>query len=85
MAVTVPSTDVNNFNLQAQIAALAATISANTTPELLPVLTQQLDLLQQQLINSLMANATARRPVVFGVGPSFLTASQILSTGTVNT
>ena len=87
MAVTVPSTDAVNYNLQAQVTAVQALVTAAANPAVQPALIAQLDSLQQQLVASLMANATSRAP---GSGqasnnkPSFITASACLSTGTIN-
>lgn len=88
MAVSVPSTDGVNNALQAQITAVAALVSANANPAVLPALTQLLDSLQQQLVGNLMANNLARTPgggMASNNKPSFLSAAGILSAGTINT
>lgn len=88
MAVTVPSTDSVNLALQTQITAVAALVSANANPAVLFSNTALLDQLQQQLVWNLMANARARTPGTddaSNLKPSFLTASGILSAGTINT
>jgi hypothetical protein len=85
MAVTVPSTDVQNFSLQAAVTALQAAVTANANPAIEAQLTAMLNIAQVQLVDSLMANANARHPVQFGNGPSFLTAANILANGTINT
>ncbi len=91
MAVTVPSTDPNNYYLQAEITLLTTNQAAAVTAgngALALQLSQQLDQLQQQLVASLMANGQYRTPGVgnsAGPKPSFLTASGILAAGTINT
>lgn len=91
MAVTVPSTDVGNFYLQAQVTLLSSNLTAAQTAgnyALAAVIAQQLDVTQQALVASLMANGNNRLPGVgnsAGPKPSFLTASGILSAGTINT
>jgi len=88
MTVTVQSTDVQNYNLQAQVAAVQTLVNANANAAVQPALIALLDSLQQQLVANLMANSTNRTP---GAGcttqgkPNFLTASGILSSGTINT
>jgi len=89
VTVTVPSSDTGNFQLQAQIAALQTAVTANTaTAAVQAELVAKLDDLQQQLVRSLMANATNRTPgsgMTTGSTPSFMTASHILSSQTINT
>jgi len=88
MAVTVPSTDTGNYQLQAQVAAVQALVTAAANPAVQPVLVALLDSLQQQLVASLMANANARTGgsrQASNNNPSFLTASGVLSAGTINT
>lgn len=86
MAIVVPATDVGNAALQTQIAAVQALVNANANPAVQPQLTILLDQLQQQLVQSLMANALDRAP---GTGNaanklSFITASGVISSGTIN-
>jgi hypothetical protein len=88
MTVTVPSTDIGNFQLQARVTAMQAAVTANANPLIQPQLVAQLDQLQQQLVNSLTANGNSRTPGAGSTGgpkPSYLTASGILSSGTINT
>ena len=88
MAVVVPSTDAVNNALQAQIAVVQALVNAATNPAVQLQLVLQLDALQQQLVASLMANATDRAPgggMASNNKPSFLTASGIIAAGTINT
>jgi hypothetical protein len=93
MAVTVPSTDIVNYALQAQIAAVQTlvTAAAASNPAQFLEYTQQLARLQQQLVYNLMANGSADAPARGGpgnmaMGPgSYLTASGILSNSTINT
>jgi hypothetical protein len=85
MAITVPASDVENFNLQAQVTALQAAVTANANPQLLPGLTAALDTAQRKLVSSLMANAANRRPPGMGTTTSFITASGVLSANTINT
>jgi hypothetical protein len=88
MAVTVPSTDLVNFALQAQITAVQALVSA---PTINPATNQQnlitLAALQQQLVENLMANTNARSAGAFGgLGLlSYLNPATILSGSTINT
>lgn len=87
MAITVPASDSQNYNLQAAVTAMQAQVTANVNPLILPTLVAELDTLQQALVNALMAAATSRTP---GGGqasnnkPSFITASGVLSAGTIN-
>lgn len=89
MTVTIASSDVQNFNLQAQITAVQAIVTANSNgPVVLQQNTLLLDTLQRQLVDNLMAATFNRTPGAGNTGggkPSFLTASGILSSLTVNT
>jgi hypothetical protein len=88
VTVTIASSDVQNFNLQAQITQVQAAVTANANPAQLQQNTILLDTLQRQLVDNLMASAFNRTPGGGNAGsgkPSFLTASGILSSLTVNT
>ena len=87
MAVVVPSTDGGNYALYEQIAAVQILVTAAANPAVQPQLVALLDLLQQQLVASLMANANARHGArdSSNTTPSYLTASGVLSAGTINT
>jgi hypothetical protein len=79
MTVTVPASDVANFNLQAQITALATTITANPLQGAsLALIKQQL---QAQLVNNLMNNNFDGN----ATGTSHLDPATILSSLTINT
>lgn len=59
MAIVVPSTDVVNFNIQAQIAAIATEITNNATNgPLVLALTKQKANLQLQLVNGLLGSGS---------------------------
>ena len=79
MAVTIPATDVANYNLQANITQLTALITTNALDS--ADLNQQLANLQWQLVSNLIANAAGQQ----GGGTSILNPSTILATCTVNT
>ena len=90
MTVTVASTDIANFALQAQITAMQTLVNASaaSNPAQVQSYLAQLTSLQVQLINNLMANAFGRgNPNAPGVGGtiSYLTPAGVLSSLTVNT
>lgn len=88
MTVTVPASDTQGTILQSAVTQLQNLVNAATNPAVQTQLIIALDAAQQQLVSYLMANATRRAPQAgqIGVGAvSFLTASGILSNGTVNT
>jgi hypothetical protein len=88
MAVTVPSTDLVNYTLQAQIAAVQALVNA---PTINPAQNQQnlqtLYQLQCQLVYNLMNNTNARSAgAMGGLGLlSYVNPATVLSTLSINT
>lgn len=86
MSVTVPASDINGTALQTAVTAAQASYNAGVTAgsPFIYQLAQALDTAQQALVMYLMANNKARTPLQFGVGPSFLSASGLLSAGTIN-
>lgn len=87
MAVSVPASDIYGTQLQAQVTALQALVTANANPAVQTQLVVQLDQAQQALVQYLMANALDRAPNTGNANlkPSYLTASGVLSNGTINT
>lgn len=89
MALTVPSTDTVNYQLQAQITSVAALVSANANPAVLAANQALLDSLRIQLVMNLMSNYLHQRPGGSGQAsndvPAFLNAATILTNETVNT
>ena len=88
MTVTVPATDFYGAQLQANVAALQAQVTANTaTAAVQAELVTQLDAAQQLLVRYLIGNAANQTPGTGNAGnkPSFMTASHILSSQTINT
>ncbi len=85
MTVTVASTDIANYALQAQITAVQALVNAPTVnPAQVPAYLAQLTALQIQLINNLMANAFSKTTSQ-GTGPvSWILPATVLSTLSVN-
>jgi hypothetical protein len=67
------------------VTTLAAAVTANANPLVLPELQQELTAAQIQLVINLMANQSNRTPVQFGNGPSFITAAGVLNSLTINT
>lgn len=85
MTVTVASSDVSNFNLQAQITAVTAAIAANVNPAILFSLQQLQTQLQSQLLQSLIANYQNRGNSQMGQGStSWINPATALSSLTIN-
>jgi hypothetical protein len=89
MTVTVQASDTNGTALQARVTALqtALNAAAASNPAQVLSLTLALDAAQITLVSYLMGNNLDRtQNAQFGIGaPNFLSASGILSAGTVNT
>lgn len=88
MTVTVQASDTQGTYLQALVTQLQNLVNANANPAVLAANTAALDQAQQNLVMYLMANNLRRAPQggQIGVGAvNFLTASGILSNGTINT
>ena len=91
MTVTVASTDIQNFALQAQISAVqtlytAALVAGSVNAAQAPNLLAQLTGLQIQLINNLMANAFGRGNggnAAIGT-PAYILPATVLSSLSVN-
>ena len=91
MTVTVASTDIQNYALQAQIAAVqtlytAALVAGAANAAQAPNLLAQLTGLQIQLINNLMANAFGRgNGGNSAIGtPAYILPATVLSSLSVN-
>lgn len=86
MTVTVASTDIANYALQAQITAVQALVNAPTVnPAQVPAYLAQLTALQIQLINNLMANAFGRGYGSLANGtPSYILPATVLSSLSIN-
>ena len=85
MTVTVASTDIANYALQAQITAVQVLVSAPTVnPAQVPAYLAQLTALQIQLINNLMANAFSKTTSQGGGPVSWILPATVLSTLSVN-
>ncbi len=88
MAVTVPSTDFVNYQIQTEITALGNLVTSNASNgALASSLQQRLQELQAQLVVNLITNALCDAGGNTGGGsvPSRLNASTILATCTINT
>lgn len=85
MTVTVASTDIANYALQAQITAVQVLVNAPTVnPAQVPAYLAQLTALQIQLINNLMANAFSKTTSQGGGPVSWILPATVLSTLSVN-
>ncbi len=85
MTVTVASTDIANYALQAQITAVQTLVNAPTVnPAQVPAYLAQLTALQIQLINNLMANAFSKTTSQGGGPVSWILPATVLSTLSVN-
>lgn len=85
MTVTVASTDIANYALQAQITAVQTLVNAPTAnPAQVPAYLAQLTALQIQLINNLMANAFSKTTSQGGGPVSWILPATVLSTLSVN-
>ncbi len=85
MTVTVASTDIANYALQAQISAVQTLVNAPTVnPAQVPAYLAQLTALQIQLINNLMANAFSKTTSLGGGPVSWILPATVLSTLSVN-
>ncbi len=86
MTVTVASTDIANYALQAQISAVQTLVNASaaSNPAQVPAYLAQLTALQIQLINNLMANAFAKTTTQGGGPVSWILPATVLSTLSVN-
>ena len=88
MTVTVASTDIQNFALQAQITAVQTLVNATaaSNPAQSQAYLAQLTSLQIQLINNLMANAFGRGNggnAAIGT-PAYILPATVLSSLSVN-
>ncbi len=87
MTVTVPSTDIPNTLLQAQVAAVQTlyTAAAASNPAQAQAYLAELTGLQIQLINNLLANAFGRGNGSFANGtPSYILPATVLSSLSIN-
>ncbi len=86
MTVTVASTDIANYALQAQITAVQTLVNASaaSNPAQVPAYLAQLTALQIQLINNLMANAFSKTTSLGGGPVSWILPATVLSTLSVN-